>query len=116
MADDILAEKGIPVVPDILSAAGGVVVSYFEWVQNLANERWDEPDVHTRLKSTMVDATGSVIATRSALMDQLGYFRESWERVQPEAPTLPKPTLRTAAHALAVQRLRRAVEHRGVWP
>lgn len=116
LADDILSKKGIPVVPDILSASGGVVVSYFEWAQNLANERWDEAEVQERLKETMVDATGSVVAMRAALRDRLDFYRESWERVQPEAPTLPSPTLRTAAHALAVQRLRRAVEHRGVWP
>ena len=56
-ADDILQERGIPVVPDILSSAGGVVVSYFEWTQNLANEQWTEAEVQDRLRTTMTQAT-----------------------------------------------------------
>jgi glutamate dehydrogenase (NAD(P)+) len=115
-ADDILEGRGIRVVPDILSAAGGVVVSYFEWVQNLANERWTEADVHDRLRATMLQATDSMVTTRAALLERLDDYRRAWASVQPDAPALQPPTLRTAAHVVAVQRCRRAVEHRGIWP
>jgi glutamate dehydrogenase (NADP+) len=52
-ADDILAKKGIIVIPDILANAGGVTVSYFEWVQNKAGYYWSEAEVHKRLKEIM---------------------------------------------------------------
>lgn len=115
-ADDILAKNGIHVIPDILSASGGVVVSYFEWVQNLANEQWPEAEVHRRLQEKMVKATDSVITTRVALIDRLDFFREAWKAAQPDDGELPRPTFRTAAHVVAVQRCRRAMEQRGVWP
>lgn len=115
-ADDKLCERGIPVVPDILSAAGGVVVSYFEWVQNLANEQWSETEVNKRLNKKMVKAADAMMTTRIALLDRIEDYRAAWAEVQPEAPPLPRPTLRTAAHVVAVQRCRRAMEQRGVWP
>jgi glutamate dehydrogenase (NAD(P)+) len=52
-ADDLLHEKGVLVVPDVLANAGGVVVSYFEWVQNLQHFRWDEREVNDRLGTLM---------------------------------------------------------------
>ena len=52
-ADQILADKGIHVVPDVMGNAGGVVVSYFEWVQNMQHLRWDEDDVNERLQKIM---------------------------------------------------------------
>ena len=115
-ADDILCHRGIPVVPDILSAAGGVVVSYFEWVQNLANEQWTEGEVHERLRSTMVAATDAMIATRAGLLDRLDYYQAAWLEVQPKNGPLAPPTLRTAAHVVALARCRRATEQRGIWP
>ncbi|MEA3275944.1 MAG: Glu/Leu/Phe/Val dehydrogenase [Pseudomonadota bacterium] len=115
-ADDMLGDRGIVVVPDILSAAGGVVVSYFEWVQNLANENWTEADVQNRLRDTMLGATDAMVTTRAALLDRLDSYQEAWSEVQPEAPSLPRPTLRTAAHVVAVRRCRRATEQRGIWP
>jgi len=115
-ADDILSENSVHVVPDILSASGGVVVSYFEWIQNLANEQWTEEEVHRRLKSKMTKATHAVITTRVALIDRLDFFKETWENARPDDGELPRPTFRTAAHVVAVQRCRRAMEQRGVWP
>ncbi|HEX9645204.1 MAG TPA: Glu/Leu/Phe/Val dehydrogenase [Acidimicrobiia bacterium] len=115
-ADDILAERGIAVVPDILSAAGGVVVSYFEWVQNLANEQWSEAEVLERLRTTMVRATDAMVTTRAALADRLDDYRRAWSEALPDAPVLARPTLRTAAHVVALQRCRRATEQRGIWP
>jgi glutamate dehydrogenase (NAD(P)+) len=114
-ADDILQERGIPVVPDILSSAGGVVVSYFEWVQNLANERWSEADVHERLRTMMVQAADAMVTTRAALLDRHEEYERAWEDVNQNGP-VPRPTLRTAAHVFAVQRCRRATEQRGIWP
>jgi glutamate dehydrogenase/leucine dehydrogenase len=52
-ADEILAGKGVHVVPDVMANAGGVVVSYFEWVQNLQHFRWDEREVNEKLGSIM---------------------------------------------------------------
>jgi glutamate dehydrogenase (NAD(P)+) len=102
-------------VPDVLSAAGGVVVSYFEWAQNLANERWAESEVQDRLRTTMTQATDAMVTTRAALLDQLDDYRQAWTKVQPDSP-LSGPTLRTAAHVVAVRRCRRATEQRGIWP
>jgi glutamate dehydrogenase (NAD(P)+) len=59
-ADEILADKGILVVPDLMANAGGVVVSYFEWVQNLQHFRWDEREVNERLGRIMQKAFGEV--------------------------------------------------------
>ena len=52
-ADEILADNGVHVIPDVLANAGGVIVSYFEWVQNLQHIRWDEDDINGRLRDTL---------------------------------------------------------------
>ena len=59
-ADAVLADRGVTVVPDILANAGGVTVSWFEWVQNRSGWPWTEAEVHERLRSLMVDAFDSV--------------------------------------------------------
>jgi glutamate dehydrogenase (NAD(P)+) len=59
-ADEILAEKGVMVIPDVMANAGGVVVSYFEWVQNLQHFRWTEDEVNQRLSDIMRRAYGEV--------------------------------------------------------
>ena len=61
-ADEILADKGVSVVPDVLANAGGVIVSYFEWVQNLQHFRWDESEVNDRLETIIKRAFGVVSA------------------------------------------------------
>ena len=59
-ADAVLEEKGTVVVPDILANSGGVIVSYFEWVQNLQNYYWSEEEVNARLETTIVSAFNTV--------------------------------------------------------
>jgi glutamate dehydrogenase (NAD(P)+) len=61
-ADEILADKGVHVVPDVMANAGGVVVSYFEWVQNLQHFRWDEREVNEKLGTIMRRAYREVAA------------------------------------------------------
>ncbi|NTU82710.1 MAG: Glu/Leu/Phe/Val dehydrogenase [Chloroflexales bacterium] len=93
-ADNILAERGVTVVPDILANAGGVIVSYFEWVQGLQEFFWDEQDVNEKLERIIIGAFDHVWAT--------AYARK-----------LP---LRTAAYLLSVQRVADANVTRGVYP
>ena len=102
-ADVILGERDIPVVPDILASAGGVVVSFFEWLQNLEHEQWDEEVVQAKLERRMHRSTDAVIAK----LDEL--------RADP-APTDATPTLRVAAYVIAVARVVTATIQRGLWP
>jgi glutamate dehydrogenase (NAD(P)+) len=90
-ADEILQDKGILVVPDVMANAGGVVVSYFEWVQNLQHFRWDEDEVNDRLGHIMRKA-----------------FREVWSRA--DESDIP---LRTAAYELGIERVVDAARTRG---
>lgn len=82
-ADEILKEKGIVIVPDVLANAGGVTVSYFEWEQNVKGERWSEEEVLEKLKKIMVESFNSV-----------------WE-----AKEKYSVDMRTAAFVLAVERI-----------
>ncbi len=92
-ADRILLERGIPVVPDILANAGGVVVNYFEWVQNRQGLAWIEEVISKRLRRFMTEA---------------------WEAVR-KVEDEREVRLRTAAHMLAVERVARADQLRGVY-
>ncbi len=114
-ADRILAERGIYVLPDILANAGGVVVSYFEWVQNLENRRWEERDVMDKLRRIMRRATERVVTKRVALMDAHGHYQREWRKNHDDGD-LPMPDLRTAAHVLALGACATAALQRGIWP
>lgn len=92
-ADQILHERGIPVVPDILANAGGVTVSYFEWVQDRAFDFWTADYVDERLKE---------------FMDQA--FRRVWDVHKKE-----RVDLRTAAYMVAVRRVAEAARARGLY-
>jgi len=93
-ADEILNDRGITVVPDILANAGGVVVSYFEWVQDLQAFFWDEEEVNRNLERIMVHS-----------------FKEVWDFSKEQAVPL-----RLGAHMLAVGRVANAVQVRGIFP
>ncbi|ACB06847.1 Glu/Leu/Phe/Val family dehydrogenase [Candidatus Korarchaeum cryptofilum] len=93
-ADSILYERGVVVAPDILANAGGVTVSYFEWVQARTREFWDIDTVRMKLRAKMTKA-----------------FRDVYE-MHKEL----KVDMRTAALCLAVKRVAKAIELRGIWP
>ena len=93
-ADDILAGHGILVVPDVLANAGGVTVSYFEWVQDISSYFWSEEEVNARLDKIMSDA-----------------FNALWEAAQQAGVTL-----RTAAFTVACKRILEARHLRGLYP
>jgi glutamate dehydrogenase (NAD(P)+) len=92
--DRILAERGIPVLPDILTNAGGVTVSYFEWVQDLGRLFWDRDEIRRRLADKMSDA-----------------FDRVWQVSQER-----DITLRDAALVAAIREVSAALEARGIYP
>jgi len=100
-ADDILSRKGIVVIPDILANAGGVVVSYFEWVQNIQNRDWEISEVQAQLKEKMDFAVDKVI--------------DRWNQMQSADEGLCRD-LRTAALVEAIERIARITLQRGIWP
>ena len=93
-ADAIFAERGIPVVPDILANAGGVTVSYFEWVQDLGRLFWDRDEIRGRLADKMTDA-----------------FDRVWAVSEEK-----QITLRQAAMVAAIREVAGALEARGIYP
>lgn len=99
-ADRVLFERGIPVLPDILTNSGGVTVSYFEWVQNIENEQWSEDSVNTKLLTKMENATDAVLHMQLEIRDRHHAAVD----------------LRTAAFALAIKRVASVAMARGIWP
>jgi glutamate dehydrogenase (NAD(P)+) len=93
-ADVILRERGITVVPDVLANAGGVTVSYFEWVQGLQSFFWTEHEVNAKLDQIMVGA---------------------FAQVQAEAKNY-QCDLRTAAYIVGIRRVAEATKSRGIYP
>ncbi|MEF8773706.1 MAG: Glu/Leu/Phe/Val dehydrogenase [Halobacteriales archaeon] len=94
-ADDVLTDRDVHVFPDILANAGGVTVSYFEWVQNRQRYYWDEETVNTRLEDVIVSA-----------FDDLTTAYEEHD----------VPNFRTAAYVVAIDRVLDAYEQGGNWP
>ena len=93
-ADTALHKRGIMVIPDILANAGGVTVSYFEWVQDLQELFWDEDDVNRRLERVMVKAFADVHGTAKKY----------------------NIDMRTGAYIVGIQRVATAMSTRGIWP
>ena len=93
-ADDVLKERGILVMPDVICNAGGVTVSYFEWVQDFSSFFWSEDEINERLDKIMVDALCKI-----------------WDTADTH-----KITLRTATFAVACERILMARQERGLYP
>jgi glutamate dehydrogenase/leucine dehydrogenase len=104
-ADDILTAKGIRVLPDILANAGGVTVSYYEWVQNIEHHSWPLEEINGRLRSRINAATDRVITRWRAFPTDC-----------PDGGPAMCTDLRTAALVEALERLALVVEQRGIWP
>jgi glutamate dehydrogenase (NAD(P)+) len=116
MADRILFGRDIPVLPDILANAGGVTVSYYEWVQNNENEQWDESEVNEKLHKKMVRATDAVIDKQREINESLdGLEAQRGKNGRQEDPLEPVD-LRTSAFVLAVERVAQVTLERGIWP
>ncbi len=93
-ADDILAERGVLVVPDVICNAGGVTVSYFEWVQDFSSFFWTEEEINVKLDQILVGALGKI-----------------WDQADRH-----HISLRTAAFAVACERILTARQERGLYP
>jgi glutamate dehydrogenase (NAD(P)+) len=94
IADEILSEKGVFILPDILANAGGVTVSYFEWVQDLQNYFWNEAEINNRLRQLMTTAFKKVISIAEE----------------------KRTDNRTAAQVLGIGRVVEALQLRGLYP
>jgi glutamate dehydrogenase (NAD(P)+) len=115
-ADHVLFEKGIPVLPDILANSGGVTVSYYEWVQNIENEQWDEDKVNGKLQIKMQRATEAVIDKQKEINGSLDTLEKQRKKAGLEGEPLEPVDLRTAAYVLAIERVAKVTLERGIWP
>lgn len=93
-ADEIMFNNNVVVLPDILANAGGVTVSYYEWVQNLENQSWDEDEVNAKLRRKMIAATENVYAVANK----------------------HNVHMRTAAFIVAIDRVAQVATDRNIWP
>ena len=113
LADNTLLERGIPVLPDIVANAGGVTVSYYEWLQNQANEQWEYGQVMDRLRDRMFAAVDAVFDRWQSFV--VGEVEAPAAKVLPEGGR-ELPDLRTVALIIAIERVTRATLMRGIWP
>ena len=101
-ADRLLEKRGVVVLPDIVANGGGVIVSYFEWVQNLENQQWLLEDIERKLKLRIEAAVDATVACWKELCDNNGRSDD-------------RPTLRDAALVVAIRRLSEVILQRDIW-
>ena len=106
-ADEILQKKNVVVLPDIVANSGGVIVSYFEWVQNLEIQQWDLDKVERRLKKKMTRAVDDTVERWTALKARSKSASDGEGSVA---------TLRDAALVTAIERIATVVLQRDIWP
>ena len=92
--NQVLVDKGVDILPDILANAGGVIVSYFEWTQNKNNDRWDLEEVDAKLKKRVLRSYQAVRAAQAR----------------------HKTNVRIACYIVACERLQAAYDDRGIFP
>lgn len=112
-ADEYLCEHGIYVLPDIMANAGGVTVSYFEWVQNQVNQQWDLDEVNERLLKMMNKVLDVVFDRwqRFVVGEETPTNEEVTEQLQKQSPDF-----RSIALSIAIERVAKATLMRGIWP
>ena len=93
-ADEVLEKRGVYVIPDVLANSGGVIVSHLEWAQALSGLRWEEEEINTRLEKRIVST-----------------FDKVWQKAREK-----NISLRTAAYAVAIERIAEVYSYRGVFP
>jgi len=106
-ADEILQAKNVVVLPDIVANSGGVVVSYFEWVQNLENQQWDLDKVEKLLRKRMTRAVDETVDCWAALAER---HKSGFNGAH------SGPTLRDAALVMAIKKIAKVVLQRDIWP
>jgi len=106
-ADEILQSRGVLMLPDIVANSGGVVVSYFEWVQNLENQQWDIDKVQALLDKKMIHAVDETVDRRDQLEKR---------HAQGFNGNRTGPTMRDAALVNAIERLATVILQRDIWP
>lgn len=118
-ADDILCRNGVIVLPDILANAGGVTVSYFEWVQNIEHESWELERINHKLRAQMTRAVDTVFDRWQRLLTFKKADDDTENPEDSDSTTTEEcllPDLRTAALVVAIERMAKVTLERGIWP